>query len=66
MSRDSIENQLMRAFRYLAENIVIIRLSDPSNSNNIISENISSEEKYRVKKLAEDAISAKKWSSVFY
>ncbi len=66
MSRDSIEQQLLRAFKFLSENIVSIRLLDPSNSNNIISDNISTEEKYRVKKLAEEAINARTWNSVFF
>ncbi len=65
LPRKTLEPQLTQALEYLADNITTIRLIDPANSENIISNNLTIEEKNRVRNLANKALSADNWSQVF-
>lgn len=64
--RSKLESQLLAAFNYLRDNIQNVRIEDPSNSNNIISDDLSKEQKNRVCNLAIQAIEAQNWSQVFF
>ena len=65
ISHSKIEPQLIGAFEYVNEEILIKKIHDPSNINNIISNDITDEEKHRIKILAEEAINAQYWREVF-
>lgn len=58
--------QLKTALIFVAENITTIRLEDPANTQNIISNNLTKEEKNRIRILASHASEAKNWNHVFF
>ena len=64
-SFSDLESQLNASFHYINNNILTKRILDPANSNNVISDELSKEEKNRIRRLANQAIVAKKWSEVF-
>lgn len=63
--RSILESQLLAAFRYLRDNIQNSKIEDPSNSNNIISNDLTKEQKNRIRNLAIQGIAAQYWSQVF-
>jgi len=63
---DDLEPNLMKVFRYISDNIKTVRFIDPSNTNNIISDDITITEKTNLKKAADIAINAQLWSQVVY
>ena len=64
--RSKLEPQLLAAFRYIRDNIQNTKIVDPANSNNIISEDVTKEQKNRIRKLAIQAIEAQYWNQVFF
>ena len=66
VSRNNLEPQLNAAFEYIEDNITTKRIVDPANSQNIISNDITSEEKNRIRRLASQALDADSWSQVFF
>jgi len=62
---DNLEKQMLAAFRYMADNILTTRLVDPANTNNVISDEITSAEKLAIQSAAKAAIAAQYWSQVF-
>jgi hypothetical protein len=62
---DNLENQLLAAFHYMADNILTARLVDPANTNNVISEDITYSDKLAIQTAAKAAIAAQYWSQVF-
>lgn len=66
LSRNTLEPQLDATFEYIKDNITTKKIFDPANSQNIISNEISIEQKNRIRKLASQAINADKWSQIFY
>ncbi len=64
--RSILESQLLAAFEYIRDNIQNTRIVDPSNSNNIISDDLSIEQKNRIRRLADQAIKAQNWNQVFF
>jgi len=60
-----LEGQLLAAFRYIRDNVLKVRLADPANSNNIVSEEISAIKKLLIQNAAQAAINAKYWTEVF-
>ena len=64
--RNTLEPQLNTAFQFIENNITTKRITDPANSQNIISNDLSTEEKNRIKRLATQAIDAKSWGQVFF
>jgi ABC-type antimicrobial peptide transport system ATPase subunit len=60
-----LEGQLLAAFRHIRDNILTIRLVDPANTNNIVSDEISIIEKMLIQSAAKAAIDAQSWSQVF-
>ncbi len=65
LSREFLEPQLSDALKFIADNILSIRLEDPANSNNIITEDLTIEQKYRIRNLAIDGLNARNWGEVF-
>ncbi len=66
VSRNTLEPQIGAAFEYIEENITTKRILDPANSQNIISDDITQEEKNRIRRLAIQALDADSWSKVFF
>ena len=58
------EQKLLSALNYVHQNIMTTKIVDPANSSNIISEEITSFEKQRIKDAAFHAINAKLWSDI--
>ena len=66
IDRSKLEYQLIATIKYIRDNIQNIRMLDPTNSNNIISDDLSKETKNRIKNLAVQAIDAKSWNQVLF
>lgn len=66
ISRNNLEPQLNEAFGFIYDNILSIKIADPANSQNIISNDISSESKHRIRRLANQALDADSWNQVFF
>jgi len=64
--RSKLESQLLAAYYFLLNKIQNVKIEDPSNSNNIISDDLSKEQKNRVRNLASQAIEAPNWEQVFF
>lgn len=62
ISRNNLEPQLNAALGYIYDNIISRRITDPANSQNIISDDITTEEKYRIRRLANQALDADSWN----
>jgi hypothetical protein len=60
-----LEPQLLAAFRYIRDNITTARVVDPANTNNIISDDISSADKAAIKAAAQATLNARYWGEVF-
>lgn len=65
MSSPDLEQQALRAFRYIGDNIQTARVVDPANSNNVISDDLTDGEKRTVRTAAQAALDARLWSDVF-
>ncbi len=66
LPRKELEPQLGGALKYISDNITKIRLEDPANPQNIISDDLTKEEKNRIRNLANQALNAKNWNQVFF
>ena len=60
-----LEPQVIAALRYLRDNIETIQVLDPANTNNSLSDDISSGDKTRIKIAAQAALGANYWTEVF-
>jgi hypothetical protein len=60
-----LEQQLLKVFAYMRDSIEKVRLVDPANSNNVVSEELTSGDRAAIKAAAQAAIAAKLWSDVF-
>ncbi|MFX0090466.1 MAG: hypothetical protein ACFFBD_01790 [Candidatus Hodarchaeota archaeon] len=56
---------LKGCFKYIADNILDMKLVDPVNVANIISDELSQHQKHQLQDYAEKAYNAKHWSQVF-
>lgn len=63
--RDNLESQLDAALHYIKDKITTTRIVDPANTNNIVSETLTKEEKNRIRKLADQATKYETWGEVF-
>ncbi|KPL87559.1 nucleotidyltransferase domain-containing protein [Herpetosiphon geysericola] len=63
--QNSLENQLIYAFRYIRDKIETTKIQDPANSNNSLSDDISYTDKVLIKLAAQAALDAKSWGEVF-
>jgi len=61
---DELEKQLISALAYVRDNILTIKIVDPANSNNVLSDEISTGERQLIKAAADAAIKATYWSEV--
>jgi len=61
-----ISLNLMTIFQYLASVFVDARIVDPSNSNNIISDDLSNKEKQAIAKMADLVLSQPYWNSIIW
>lgn len=66
LPRKDLDLQLKTALKFIADNINTIRLEDPANPQNIITNNLTKEEKDRIRILATQAREAKNWNHVFF
>jgi len=62
---DNLEKQLSAAFRYITDKILTVRLVDPANTNNVISDELTYSDKLMIQAAAKAAIDAQYWSQVF-
>ena len=60
-----LEPQVIAALRFLRDNIETIQVLDPANTNNSLSDDISSGDKARIKAAAQAALGANDWNEVF-
>jgi hypothetical protein len=65
VTRESLSDQLKAAFEFIAENIVNRTFYDPANSNNIITNNLTHEEKYEIRDKANNALNREYWGQIF-
>lgn len=64
-STTDLEQQLLKVFVHVRDTIEKVRIVDPANSNNIVSEELSDSDRKAIKAAAQVAIAAKFWSEVF-
>ncbi|MFQ5980215.1 MAG: nucleotidyltransferase [Candidatus Heimdallarchaeota archaeon] len=64
-TKKELEPQLNKAFRYIYEKIGHARILDPANSNNILSNEMTTGQKNAVKTAAKKVLDAKRWSDVY-
>lgn len=61
---DDVEKQLLAALAHVRDNIMAARIVDPANTNNILSEEISSSDRAMIRAAADAALKAQYWSQV--
>lgn len=66
LKRSELENQLIHIFEYISNNILTIKIIDPANPNNIVSNDLNENDKNQIKNLADEALDASSWRSVIY
>jgi hypothetical protein len=64
--KDDLANNVFEVFRYLQENIVDKVVKDPSNTNNIISDDLYRYEKEAIAQKASESLSKKYWSEIIW
>jgi hypothetical protein len=64
-STTDLEQQLFKVFAHIRDTIEKVRIVDPANSNNIVSEELSDSDRKAIETAAQAAIAAKLWSDVF-
>ena len=64
-STTDLEQQLLKVFGHIRDTIARVRIVDPANSNNIVSDAWTDTDRMAIKLAAEAAIQAKLWSDVF-
>ncbi|MHA1292916.1 MAG: hypothetical protein ACTSQJ_09640 [Promethearchaeota archaeon] len=65
INRTQLEKQVIKVFNYIRNNIENIKIKDPANQNNDLSDLITREDKTRIKELAQEALYAKTWNKIF-
>ena len=63
--KDFLSEQLEAVFEYITENIVNVSFYDPANKNNIISVNLTRDEKVEIKNKALNALNRDNWGQIF-
>ncbi|MBD3211068.1 MAG: hypothetical protein GF311_00545 [Candidatus Lokiarchaeota archaeon] len=64
--RKNLGDQLRATFNFMKNEILRIKLFDPANSNNLVSNDLTIEQKHRIKNLADQALNAKNWHEAFF
>ena len=62
---DSLSIQLETVLEYIAKNIVKRDFYDPANKDNIVSEDLTLQERYEIKDKAYKALNRKYWGKIF-
>jgi hypothetical protein len=62
----ALANNIMKVFDYLYEDFLDTEIVDPSNSNNIVSDDISRKEKQAIKEKAYSALTASSWNEIIW
>lgn len=64
LQTDDLEKQMISALTYVRDHIMNARIIDPANSNNIVSDEISSSDRQQIRTAADSALRAQYWSHV--
>jgi hypothetical protein len=64
-SATDLEKQLLQVFSYLRDNITTVRLVDPANTNNVLSDELTAGDRSSIKSASQAALDAKTWDEVF-
>lgn len=65
VSTTSLSDQVMAAMKYIRDNIVGYSILDPANSNNSLSDDLSTATRQQIKEAAAAAVNAQYWSNIF-
>ncbi len=65
VSTSELEKQLSAALRYVRDKVMDVRLVDPANSNNVVSDEWNSGDRAAIRAAADAALKATYWSEVF-
>ena len=60
----SVAANVQKVFEYLADSFVRARITDPANTNNIISDDLTAAEKFKVRLAAKAALEATNWRDI--
>lgn len=63
-SYNNLANNVLRVFSYLGNSFISDRFIDPANSNNVISDDLSANEKNLIASAAKNASSERYWSNI--
>lgn len=61
---ETLSDNVWRVFQYLADGFANSRVLDPANASNIVSDDLTSVEKNRIRALASEALAAKNWNEI--
>jgi hypothetical protein len=61
-----LDLNFQKVLKYLSDNISSMRLVDPANTNNIISETLTQQEKNSIAQKAKEGCFADKWNGVIW
>jgi predicted nucleotidyltransferase len=61
---NELSNNLLKALEYIEKNIITARVVDPSNTNNIISDDLSIAEKMAIAYAAHSSLQARNWVEI--
>ena len=61
---DELEKQLISALTHVRDNILTVKIVDPANTNNVVSDEITNEERKLIKAAADAAVKTTYWSGV--
>ncbi len=59
-----MSGNVWRTFEYLRDRFLIVRVVDPANTNNIISDDLSLADKMKIAQAARQALNAKNWGEI--
>jgi hypothetical protein len=60
----TLADNVWNVFKYLRDKFLLARIVDPANTNNIISEDLSTTERAKIKAAAEQALKATDWNQI--
>jgi hypothetical protein len=61
---ETLSGNVWRTFEYLRDRFLIVRVVDPANTNNIISDDLSLADKMKIAQAARQALNAKNWGEI--
>lgn len=60
----TLSGNVWKSFTYIRDRVAVARVTDPANTNNIISDDLNAADKIRVKSSAEQALGATTWNQI--